>query len=39
MILMIFYVFCRMDKWVESDIGIKWGDKWEEKFDYGVGIR
>lgn len=39
MILMTLYASCRTDKWAESDTGTKWGDKWEEKFDHGVGTR
>ncbi len=29
----------RTDKWAETDKGTKWGDKWEERFDHGVGTR
>lgn len=34
-ILIIF----RTDKWAETEVGTKWGDKWEEKFFDGVGSR
>ncbi|XP_047983891.1 uncharacterized protein LOC125224523 isoform X1 [Salvia hispanica] len=27
------------DKWAETEIGTKWGDKWEEKFFAGIGSR
>lgn len=33
------FVFLRTDKWAETEIGTKWGDKWEEKFFGGVGSR
>jgi hypothetical protein len=29
----------RTDKWAESDLGTRWGDKWEEKFFSGIGSR
>lgn len=33
-----FFVF-RTDKWAETQLGTKWGDKWEEKFFSGIGSR
>lgn len=32
-------VLNRTDKWAETDLGTKWGDKWEEKFFAGIGSR
>lgn len=32
-------LFLRTDKWAESELGTKWGDKWEEKFVAGIGSR
>lgn len=32
------YLF-RTDKWAETELGTKWGDKWEEKFFAGIGSR
>lgn len=29
----------RTDKWAETELGTKWGDKWEEKFFSGIGSR
>lgn len=29
----------RTDKWAETELGTKWGDKWEEKFFAGIGSR
>jgi hypothetical protein len=29
----------RTDKWAETDLGTRWGDKWEEKFFSGIGSR
>ncbi|KAF5198676.1 inactive purple acid phosphatase-like protein [Thalictrum thalictroides] len=29
----------RTDKWAETQLGTKWGDKWEEKFYAGIGSR
>lgn len=29
----------RTDKWAETALGTKWGDKWEEKFFEGIGSR
>lgn len=29
----------RTDKWAETELGTKWGDKWEEKFFGGIGSR
>lgn len=31
--------FLRTDKWAETELGTKWGDKWEEKFFAGIGSR
>lgn len=31
--------FLRTDKWAETELGTKWGDKWEEKFFGGIGSR
>lgn len=33
------YSFRRTDKWAETELGTKWGDKWEEKFFAGIGSR
>lgn len=32
-------IICRTDKWAETELGTKWGDKWEEKFFAGIGAR
>lgn len=29
----------RTDKWAETKLGTRWGDKWEEKFFAGIGSR
>ncbi|THU73469.1 hypothetical protein C4D60_Mb04t23170 [Musa balbisiana] len=29
----------RTDKWAETQLGTRWGDKWEEKFFAGIGSR
>ncbi|KAJ0025540.1 hypothetical protein Pint_09259 [Pistacia integerrima] len=34
-----FFLFLRTDKWAETELGTKWGDKWEEKFFAGIGSR
>jgi len=31
--------FLRTDKWAETELGTKWGDKWEERFFKGIGSR
>lgn len=31
--------FLRTDKWAETGLGTKWGDKWEDKFFAGIGSR
>ena len=33
------FYFHRTDKWAETKLGTKWGDKWEEKFFAGIGSR
>lgn len=33
------FPFLRTDKWAETELGTKWGDKWEEKFFAGIGSR
>ncbi|XP_028083267.1 uncharacterized protein LOC114284529 isoform X1 [Camellia sinensis] len=35
----IIFLFLRTDKWAETELGTKWGDKWEEKFFAGIGSR
>ncbi|MCD7450228.1 hypothetical protein HAX54_004525, partial [Datura stramonium] len=37
--LLFFWTLIRTDKWAESELGTKWGDKWEEKFFGGIGSR
>lgn len=32
-------LYFRTDKWAETELGTKWGDKWEEKFFAGIGSR
>lgn len=35
----LLYCLSRTDKWAETELGTKWGDKWEEKFFAGIGSR
>lgn len=35
----LYLTFFRTDKWAETELGTKWGDKWEEKFFAGIGSR
>lgn len=39
MIVYIYNLYFRTDKWAETELGTKWGDKWEEKFFAGIGSR
>ncbi|TQE03411.1 hypothetical protein C1H46_010976 [Malus baccata] len=32
-------IIFRTDKWAETELGTKWGDKWEEKFFARIGSR
>ena len=37
--LNIVSILLRTDKWAETELGAKWGDKWEERFFAGIGSR
>lgn len=35
----LYFSLLRTDKWAETELGTKWGDKWEERFFAGIGSR